>query len=370
MKELMHTVIKRDVKAKCFGGRHYVYLKTMEKFFQALKSAGAELEFYEGTCANDIYEVDQQIKLTKKFNDSMEILNKITTKERASLDSTKSFPECRTPLGLHIKYISEQYGEYILCTNGKNKTMAEKARTNKDVLALLARDSDFLVLDIGNIQYWSSAKDHLDFDLLKTTGFNQKAMQKLFDLSDYQFHIFTSILWAIYCSDEIIDLIMPTIMENAPQQHHKSIRVIYGLSSFVKKTIFRRKDFTFSEIANMILGQHNQEFSEQIEKGFKRHHEMAEPVLVPAALMGNKFFARLWNDRPINLISNFFDLDPRPEGENTGTQTLMLAYTRAMGVYFYRLPKLKRRFMVKLSIEEPYKNVETSPVYPDCKSLF
>lgn len=358
LNELIYTIVQKCTETACFGGRHRIQLNLVEQFLNKLKSAGAELHFYEGTMVGKGKPaacLDKAKRLENNYNASINMLYTMTSEQK-----DKSFPEYRSTLAFDMKAIAEQYGKYYLLTLSKSKLMAEIARSGNNILALMARDTAFLVFDLGNAQYWSCATDDLNLDRFETVRFDQSALLRFLGLSPLQLRYLASILSAIHRDDETINNIATSIMNYVPNNLFKYIKLIRDISKFVGDHISTTEDLSFSDIARMLLERPDDAFAEafadNIKIKFARFNsedvddQIRDRGAFQNALRHNYFLSRLWNNRLIDINCDFLNLSPSPEGGKTCAEVLMIAYTRAMGVFFHHFPKLERHFMVKVSI--------------------
>lgn len=197
LKELLISVVQLNVKAACFGGSHQFYYDRLDAFLQSFVELGVKFVFFGGFSQSKAGDrvAKQTWRGDRDYKKYLRILQSIDRSKQVKIGARS---ECRTLLGLYEEGLAAKYGEYRYCNGGMNHAIVNYVHANSgDVVAVLAKDSDFLVYDLAESKYWSCAIEHLNFGEMMTFSFDRPAMLTYLKLSPYQFHVMAAILAAL-----------------------------------------------------------------------------------------------------------------------------------------------------------------------------
>lgn len=143
---LLYNVInKREECFKC-AGRNNIMLKELEDFFMKICSSGAKLEFFER-----VYDR----KLSLECENPEDKHRFYYTRSVIDFDNFKENQKGFSLLGFDIEHIAKKWGEVKYCYIKRYAEVLNYLKKNKNVLAILAKDANFLMSDLGSTQYWS-----------------------------------------------------------------------------------------------------------------------------------------------------------------------------------------------------------------------
>lgn len=355
LKELMMAVIQLNVKAAFFGGSHRYYHEELEKFFQQFRDLNVKLVFFCGGTKTK----DKLNKMTLKVDQDCKKYSQLLK----HIDKTKevklcSRPELRSCLGLYEEGIARKYGEYCLSTGSLNKDIVQYSRENENVVAILAKDSDFLLYDLGSVEYWSCGIEHLNFNGMTTFTFNRQAMLEHLKLSPYQYHVMVAIAGVILndiqkhafrVSKGIMNQITPG-----------SAYIIRSISDAVRDKVPETEDKpNFGAWTTFMFTSHLEEYCWLIEKQYKKYEICTAPVpdALPVVHDGtdlSKKYKNIWsiiNDEVIRIDFSFIDISRWNNNRNAMPfqNLFVLVFKRAMGIVLHSKKDEApvRRFLIK-----------------------
>lgn len=382
--EVVISIVQLDLIAAGFGGRHQICRKKLDALFKALLEAGAKLLFCGNATVRGYSSQDSINKLcSTKDQDYQRFMKVLNTVDVTKKMKPGSRGEIRTMLGLCEKQIAEQYGEYHMCAKDINTEMLRLALNRENVLAILAKDSDFLLYNLGAVQYWSSGVEHLNFRDLETIWFDQRAMRKYVKLSPYQFHLLVAVLSTIYIEDNKKAQITQTIFRKKTQKPcSASIKLIYNISEAVKDNVPFQADATdFEAVSKMIFEKHWAQNVEHLKMQYKKYDVDQEDDSADGGdgdagqqeFRENNWVYAIWNDYITTIPNHFVDLRAwNMENSKTFSELAKYVNKRIFGVVLQckHDPDLKRKMCVTPSHRNRTMVIEVKPVYPECKYFY
>lgn len=378
--------IGSNLRATSFGGRHQSIRRQLDSFYKPFIQAGAKIVFFSNVLP--VSSVFTRVSMRKEMDYARHI-DKLN-----AIDKTKQLPfvfydrsQCKMQLGLDEKEIAIQYGEYRLCTSEKGMIaeMVAYAQHNKDsVLAILAYSYDFLLFDLGTVQYWACTDDDLSFLKIETTRLDQKAIYRYMELSRYQYHVMIAVLLTIYFGERKktkFDVKNGVYKEELNWSSMPIVDIIYNISDFIRNNVpIYSVSTDFAALSRLIFETDTERAGEIIDINFQKYTienindtlTDEEPDEFGKYLMNTPCLYGIWNNNIVIVNMQYIDLRQWNE-ENAKTYTEMYAsiYKRLMGIVLKHKndPTIKRRFCLKPSHDTPTQVVEEEPIYPDCKFL-
>lgn len=155
-------------------------MKEIEDFLDKLRTSGAKLVFFERAYVN----TDAHIYDWNMYkNNSSKI---VTNKRMLSSLENKSL------LGLDIDSIGKKFGEMKYCYYQRYTEALSFIKENGNVLAIIAKDSNFLMYELGNTQYWAR-NEFLNMKTFNTKSFNVEELNAFLQFSQKQKALFATI---------------------------------------------------------------------------------------------------------------------------------------------------------------------------------
>lgn len=367
------SIVQLNVESGCFGGSHRFYHNQLKQFFQPFADAGVELVFFCGGSKSN----DKLKKLLPKIDSSYSKYHRILE----SVDRDKKLPRCqraefRLTLGLYEEGIARQYGEYHLSGGNLNKDMVKYCHQDDNVVAIMAKDSDFLVYNLKSVQYWSCGSEHLHFGEHTTVAFHQTALLAHMKLSPYQFHALISAAGVIL--DDPKTHRRNVRRDVLGDKHRESIQVIDKLCEWVRNNVAEDDEkIHLDQLTNGIFSYNLEQYHYNMEKQHKNYDVNANDVQVPSTDPAMAHFKSIWTifcGQPIRVEQNFIDLLQWTDDPNALAyhHLTVIVLRRIAGVILRHLndESLKRSFVLKGGHRERCKTFEKSPIYPECEYYY
>lgn len=186
-----------------YGGRNNKLAEIIETFLQKICDAGAKLVFFQSyfkrqptNSENEMTDTEplQYRDRTEHFKLYADILRKIDNNE--SIDVARC--NLRTLLGFDYESIAKKYGELHTSSLLRHIEIINYAKKHRNVLAILAKDSNFLMFDFHPTQYWLCGKRYLKLDELKVRNLDINKLNDHLGLSKLQKAVFGAILVTYY----------------------------------------------------------------------------------------------------------------------------------------------------------------------------
>lgn len=358
------SIIQLNVRAAVLGGSHRYYHEELDKFFQQFQDLNVKLVFFGGGS----YTKDRILKVISKFDQNYwKYMRMVHHVDKTKMLKLCTRPELRLCLGLYEEGIARKYGEYHNSTGSLNKDMVEYARVHENVVAILAKDSDFLLYNLGprSVGYWSCGIEHMNFNEMTTISFNQKAMLDHLKLTPYQFHVMISIVGVIL--SDVKTHPYWVAKEVLKQKYPSSNEVIRSISDWVRDKIPEMEEKpNFGAWTTMIFRSHLEEYCWLIEKEYKKYDiakiDPSDPKTVQDDQNVLEKYKNIWSilrDEVIRVDCSFIDLSRWNHDRNAlpFQQLWVMVFKRAMGIVLHskrdEIPK--GRFLIKGRENEPCK---------------
>lgn len=290
-KELLLSVIQLNGRSAYFGGCHQQYYQQLDAFFKPFQDIGVKFVLFGG----GVKDHDKLQKLChKNTRDHKRYWQLLKDIDKRNDFKTGARAEFRERLGLHEECLAVKYGEYRFSAGDLNKDIVKFARYNENVVAVLAKDSDFLVYNMGSAQYWSCGIDELHFNDMTTNAFDRKAMVEHTQLTPYQFHIMVALL-AVVQEDARKHLPNAKFDSDRKTEATGSIKTIYDICECVKCRVPAELPadtpsqlIDFKALATEMFARNVNEYGALIKKQYEKYNVVAadENVLVTATAEG------------------------------------------------------------------------------------
>lgn len=351
----MMAIIQLNVKAAFYGGSHRYYHEQLEIFFRHFQDLNVKLVFFGGGAKTKDRVAKMTAKTDQDYKKYSELLKHVDKTNELKLCARS---ELRLCLGLYEEGIARKYGEYHLSTGvSLNKEIVEYSRENENVVAILAKDSDFLLYNLKSVEYWSCGIEHLNFKNMTTMSFNQMALLDHLKLTPFQFHVMLAIAGVIL--DDPKRHFYRVAKEIASPKTPGSVQIIQNLSGFVRDKVPEVEEKpNFGAWATMTFNSNLEEYCWLIEKKFKKYEICTNKPHVPDTLRDNsdvlKKYKNIWsivNDEVIRVDVNFIDIRRWNSDQNAMPfhSLFVLVFKRAMGIVLHakRDATLTRQFLIK-----------------------
>lgn len=365
------AVVQLNVKAAVYGGSHRYYHEQLDKFFQQFLELNVQLVFFGGgTKAKDklaklASKVDQDFRKYSQMLSHIDKMHEVKVCAR---------PELRVCLALYEEGIARKYGQWKISTGSLNKDIVQYSQSNGNVVAILAKDSDFLLYDLGAVQYWSCGIEDMSFKDMTTVSFNHAAMLDHLKLTRHQFHALLAISGVILDEPKThCHRVKKSIFKT---KNPGSIQIIRSISDCIRKGVTGGEEAkpNFGAWTTMIFTTASEEYCWLIEKQFKKYDTSTEATNATGTDDVRPKYKNVWsivNDEVTRVDHNFMEL-----GRWNGNQNAMayhslfvLVFKRAMGIVLHskKDEEPKRRFMMKGHETERCKILPKALAYPPCK---
>lgn len=407
LKELLFSVVQLNVKAACFGGSHQYYYDRLDAFMQAFTSLGVQFVFFGGyvggpdRCAKRMARGDREYKKYSQIMRNIDDTNEIKSGVRS---------EVRMLLGLYEEGLAKKYGEYRYAGDNLNQAIVSYVRANNEnVVAVMAKDSDFLVYDLGEALYWGCGIEHLNFKDMTTYAYSRRAILEHLQLTPYQYHVMVAVL-AVIQDDTRKHYGRTQFGKAVKKAKAPNQQKMYDLSECVRKCVApetqaphfaalaydmfstRIEEYCaaikmqFDKYKSDVVVDDNGNFAAIDEKGaaldpngnvtdgVKPDSEPAiDAALIRRAFIKNRSIHAILTDEIIVADVNFIDLGRWNHPNAAAYSSLfVIVFKRAMGMVLKSKrgnshDELRRRFMMKPRDCERFKVLNKTLLYPECE---
>lgn len=422
MKELLLSVVQLNVKAACFGGSHQYYYDRLDAFLQPLMALGMKFVFFGG-CVKG---ADRYTKLMTRgdrgYKKYLQIMQSI---DRTKEIKTGAANDVRMLLGLYEEGLAKKYGEYRYADGDLNRAIVSYIHTNGDsVVAVLAKDSDFLVYDLCDASYWGCGIDYLNFNEMTTYTLDRPALLTHLELTPYQFHVMAAILAVLQEHARLhyarVKLDVASTKRAMTPNHQK----IFDLCECVKQRVVAAAvQSDFAALAGDMFKSHVDEYIDLVEAQFNKYNSNVfdgamvehgangdvkangvgadqdvaaklvshldananeteiedksppaiDAALIQRALLKNRNIYAILADEVIMVDVNFIDLGRWNHSNAMAyTSLFVIVFKRAMGMVLNSMrgqshDQVRRRFLMKPRECEKFKVFNKTLLYPDCE---
>lgn len=185
-------IICQDNLILLCGGRHDQYNLQLQSLLKKLSVIADLVFFSDGSVVDDKFETWAQ-RQNDKYDKTILVMENVRSK--VPLQTIVSKLGRKIPRGLSnlpmTEAIAAKYGKlFITVTRECDAELARYANNNKNVLAVLADDTDFLIFS-GLWRYFSLNK--LNINKLTTMEYSRVALRGYLGLNDEQMVIFSSL---------------------------------------------------------------------------------------------------------------------------------------------------------------------------------
>lgn len=375
LKELLMAIIQLNVKAAVFGGSHRYYHEQLDRFFRHFNDVNVKLVFFGGGSKSKDRLAKMTAKADQDYKKYSQLLNHLDEKNELKLCARSELRMC---LGLYEEGIARKYGEYFLSTGASlNRDIVEYSRANENVVAILAKDSDFLLYNLGSVEYWSCGIEHLNFNDMTTVSFNQAAMLDHLNLSQNQFHVMVAIAGVIL--DDPKNRCYHVAKGVFKQRNPGSVQIIRSISDCVREKVPTDVEKpTFGAWTTMMFVSRTEEYCWLIEKQFKKYDVCTNKASVAESACDDanvtKKYKNIWaivDDEVIRVDLNFIDIGRWNSNRNAMLfhNLFVLVFKRAMGIVLHskRDEAPTRRFLMKGREKERCKILSKTLAYSSRK---
>lgn len=186
---LAHSLNENNVDMLC-GSRHQINLETIETLLGKL-AAEANLVFFVDAGITDDKKITWLKRQDEKYERAKTALKKIYAGESVqNIAKTRNLPRVTTCLPM-LEECARKFGKLFVTVSKECDTeLARYATSEKDVLAVLSDDTDFLIFQ-GHWKYLSI--QNLGFGTLETIEYNREALRSFLGVNDDQLAILSTL---------------------------------------------------------------------------------------------------------------------------------------------------------------------------------
>lgn len=354
----------RDVADNLCGGRHHKYYNLFGRLFADLKSCGCRLVFFSDLNVQH-QKVDEWLRRrTEEYDKTIVLFDQIAQ----GMPVEAIVRECDDPKSLMtamnaLRTEALKHGEFMYVTQRECDTELAKYARDKNAVAVIANDSDFLIF-AGKWKYWS-AKD-IDLETLDTMAYNREALCSYLSLSHQQMA-----LWATLIVNDITNSCYRDL-----RRFHGSLGPIdqkfVNVARYVRSIRYQPFSFdqrTIDSIARNVSGDRfYRRTSPLIAESISSYDldyppEMITDPLLLKAMPHSAIYAKLQTDIHTLTLTKY---DFRcADIRRTYTEVMAKVEQRAIGVVWRergRHPSIK--LMAKWSHGEPWCRTDMPPIFP------
>lgn len=254
-------MIHSNIRDAVLGGRHQRYLKMLDDFFNRLHGwTGVKFVFFMEKSRG--VDLDQ---LEELHRNSPKMLN------HCEMNRYETSTYLRYPMGISVLDIARKYGK-LLVVHNLSKAIVEFATKKRCVVAILARDSDFYICDLGNVEYWSCGIGELLFNVKQVMLFDQKQLLKHFGLTMYQLQIMMTVVQVIH-NKKAQNYIVGDLKHHPELAHGPFNRqIISSVAETIKAEIpAHGKELNFNGIAQRFFGKDEWKFRNDIKYTYLKY---------------------------------------------------------------------------------------------------
>lgn len=266
---IFYMNIKYFDEAIC-GGRNQILLKFIETFLEKLRAAGAKLLFTErafdtDNASNFYWDMDGD----HMYTDDVNVLD---------IEKLKNGYNRISLAGMDVESLAEKHGEIINSYRKRFSQIINYTRKNSNLLAILAKDSNFLMHDLGRTRYWSCDQSFFKTVSSSTIEFSGTELNDFLRFSSRQKVLFQSILAASqsefkekrHFSFFNFENLRKTRFFNAIRENNlflpfNSIAIAL-VASYIVKQFPDKEPINFAKIARDIFDAENSKSVEKLSK--------------------------------------------------------------------------------------------------------
>lgn len=337
-----------------FGGRHHIYHQQIDTFFRPLRDAGVKLVFMCGN-KNGRKDPDKtsvgMIGDNRYYKQTISILNAVKTHQ---IVQKRNF--FRSLMGLYSTEIAKKYGEFRCRKVGEyfNKTCVEYARS-VNAIAILGADNDFMLYDMGVVQYWNYGVNFMIFDQIKEK-------QRL-GFDDKQYLLMVGILVLCMKNGKVRkSFIRSGLLYNTPRQTWNS-QIIQKVIDAIQRI---GPTANFEQVANDLgqraLGEAAADFQRHYDRYDMQHENntLEEPLsapeyqLVQSHMLRNHALYDLWIDSLIHMNLFMVNVEEIVPDATPYPRLFINLHLRAAGVMLNHLrddENVERTFVLRESVD-------------------
>lgn len=236
MRELIINIIQRNQKELILGGRHHLYYRLLDDFFEKLTSTdiGVKLVFFGSSAVMRDTVLEKCNSMNHAHQNTIKILERIDHRGNINENPHESI---RSRLAIDEKRVARDHGElFVFMQAIVEEEMVRYARNNKNVVAILGHHNDFLLYNMNDVEYWRSDVSQLDCHNFKTTAFNKTHALAKMDLTSHQYQCMIAVLAAnqIHKFNGQLVTPEPNTQKLEPSFDSKAQRQMYNIFDAVK----------------------------------------------------------------------------------------------------------------------------------------
>lgn len=336
-----------------YGGRNQLLLQSINFFLKEL-SKEAELVFFQNRYnRNEIFFKDEQIRPAysagcythEDFENFFDDINQDT--------------HYRTLLGLDSETIAKKYGQLHTTYVSSHVELLHYVKTHENVLAIMVKDSFYLMCGFHPTQLWLCGSEYLDIWQLRTKMCDVEALNNTLEFSALQKALFAAILTIFYKDLTVQNLESRVKADNffsdfeykqtfpKGKERRISFQIILLAAHYLRNNEMPNSENepNFPKIVNDIFDDNRNERLETILRKRYESYEIRQVYEEPENTEFEKYrkIARdhpvvynIFYNRTICLSPSYFSfIDVRPTNkiaDKTYAEVILPIYERIMGI--------------------------------------
>ena len=344
------------------GGRHHIYLRKIEQFFQTLTDHGCRLAFF---CDGQLRTERMKEWISRRNGEYQRYMKILAQIDRRQMQQALSSDRVCKGVVRSILKIAKRYGDVIISTSFDCDAAIAQHALRNNALAVLATDSDNLIFE-GDWQYWHATS--INFKKLTVNTFSRKALTDHLNLTQVEMKLFAAMCGNDYTKNLIrsdrfgrpnegIENIAKYIRDldivgDSDDALYRSIDIV-SCSLFDRRCVDRGIDTLRQAVTSydvsFVIPQNDDAF----------HKYVVENVLMHSILMNGIFqYEMNWVDFPEAEINS--------NSVQSFTEIILPVFRRLSGILLkHEMTRKSFRIVIKHHLDEPYILSEEEPIYPE-----
>lgn len=192
--QFVSTATRINFGALTHGGRNQLLLECVEIFFEKIQSAGVQLIFSYGLYFGEEYKQEIDENYSRDELKCARIYSNIYAQIDRNETVNYNFTEFTALLGLDLESIAAKYGILRIPAIKRYKDILNYVREHDNVLAIISRNTNYLIPNISPTQYWLCGDRYLKLKTFDVVACDIHHLDKYLGLEKLQKALFGAIL--------------------------------------------------------------------------------------------------------------------------------------------------------------------------------
>lgn len=387
LKEISYF-IQRHPFDSILGGRYDFYNHLLAKLCQKFCQNGAQLAFFMvGTRCTDTLKFFAN-KATFRYNNSMEILNKMRERIDITHSTHRKLLQCTRDshaFTYNFKKLLGRFGNVHVTHIQHNCEIIQYINEHSDrVLALISNDTDFLAFE-GDFKLWLTA----DIDVNQMTS-NQVQKQKLyarlgFDYGPHQMRLLSALSGNVHLPFEMLIDFLERLENNRlePSKRGKVWNISHYIRQESTEIIDNEPQFDLDKISGDVFGADYAQWQRNaIANGLAVYNVnfSSDELHLHEKYRGNAFLSHCKEHDPflftlatddVYIVKDIAFADYQNYRSKTYSELVAPILMKICGILFdndVHDRRDVRRIFMKHAHDEPFKTTEETIIYPPSKA--